>query len=280
MVRLVDGLYDRVRHLIPELAKFGVVGGIGAVIDLGGAAVLYHHVGPLKAKAISITAATIVTYFGSRFWTFRHRENQPLLREGILFVALNVVGLLIAEAVIGCTTYVLGYKDPIAYNMASLVGTGLGTIFRYFAYRKWVFLAPADQPAAQPVPAAADFPAYTPWDPTPWEAAQWEPAERRQAPWEPARREPARRGPAEWEPMPWEPAEEPVNSRVPIHESGQVRLPTRVRPARATTGPIVMGATTWSAGPAWPASAAGTGPRPAPAGSRGPGGRHRKPQHP
>jgi putative flippase GtrA len=261
MVRLVAGLYDRVRHLIPELAKFGVVGGIGAVIDLGGAAVLYHHVGPLKAKAISITAATIVTYFGSRFWTFRHRENQPLLREGVLFVALNVVGLLIAEAVIASTTYGLGYKDQIAYNVASLVGTGLGTVFRYFAYRKWVFLAPADQPAAQPVPAAAEVPAYTPWDPTPWEAAQPEPA------W---------RGPAQWEPMPWESAEEPAYSGVPIHESGQVRLPTRVRPSRASTGPMVLGSTMWSAGPAWPASAAGTGPRPAPAGSRAPG-RHRKP---
>jgi putative flippase GtrA len=280
MVRLVAGLYDRVRHLIPELAKFGVVGGIGAIIDLGGAAVLYHHVGPLKAKAISITAATIVTYFGSRFWTFRHRENQPLLREGVLFVALNVVGLFIAEAVIACTTYVLGYKDPIAYNMASLIGTGLGTIFRYFAYRKWVFLAPAGQPATKPVPAAANYPAYAPWGATPWEAGQREaaPAHWEAAHWEAAERETARRGAAEWEPMPWEPAEAPAYSRAPIHESGQVKLPTRVRPNR-TTGPIVMGGgTTWSAGPAWPASAAGTGPRPAPAGSRAPG-RHRKP-HP
>ncbi len=158
MARPVAGLYDRVRHLIPELAKFGVVGCIGAVIDLGGAAVLHgsYHVGPLTAKAISIGAATVVTYVGSRFWTFRHRENQPLLREGVLFIALNVVGLIIAEAVIASTTYVLGYKDPIAYNIASLVGTGLGTIFRYFAYRQWVFLAPALEPAVtERAPVAA-----------------------------------------------------------------------------------------------------------------------------
>jgi len=278
MARLVAGLYDRIRHLIPELAKFGVVGGIGAVIDLGGAAVLYHHVGPLKAKAISISIATVVTYCGSRFWTFRHRENQPLLREGILFIVLNVVGLFIAEAVIACTTYVLGYKDPIAYNVASLVGTGLGTIFRYFAYRKWVFLAPAGQPAAQPVPAAADFPAYTPWAPTPWEAEQWETAQVA------ARRGTAQRQAAQWEPMPWESAEEPAYSGLPIHESGQVRLPSRVRPNRVT-GPLVAAATTsaWSAGPAWsaggagPLASAGTGPRPAYAGPRAPG-RHRKPR--
>jgi len=138
-------LHRRFAHLIPELAKFGVVGLIGTVIDLGGAAYLHVHLGiePMVSKALSITAATIVTYLGSRFWTFRHRVNQPLLREGILFAVLNLVGLAIAEVVIAVTTYGLGLKSALAYNAASVVGTGLGTIFRYFSYKKWVFLAGA-----------------------------------------------------------------------------------------------------------------------------------------
>ena len=133
----------RFTELIPELAKFGVVGLIGAVIDLGGAAYLH---GERRHRAhgrqgLSIFAATVVTYLGSRFWTFRHRVNQALLREGMLFVALNVVGLAIAEIVIAVTTYGLDYKSALAYNAASVAGTGLGTIFRYFSYKKWVFLA-------------------------------------------------------------------------------------------------------------------------------------------
>ncbi len=138
-------LHRRFAHLIPELARFGVVGLIGTVIDLGGAAYLHVHlgVGPMFSKALSITAATIVTYLGSRFWTFRHRVNQALLREGILFAVLNLVGLAIAEVVIAITTYGLDKKSALAYNAASVVGTGLGTIFRYFAYKKWVFLAHA-----------------------------------------------------------------------------------------------------------------------------------------
>jgi putative flippase GtrA len=141
----VAGLRKRVADLIPELAKFGVVGLIGSVIDLGGADYLHVHqgIGPMVAKALSITAATIVTYLGSRFWTFRHRVNQALLREGILFVVLNVIGLVIAEVVIAVTTYGLDAKSELAYNLASVVGTGLGTIFRYFSYKKWVFLAGA-----------------------------------------------------------------------------------------------------------------------------------------
>ena len=138
-------LRKRLTDLIPELAKFGVVGLIGSIIDLGGADYLHVHmgIGPMVAKGLSITAATLVTYLGSRFWTFRHRVNQALLREGVLFVALNVVGLAIAEVVIAITTYGLDAKSELAYNAASVVGTGLGTIFRYFSYRKWVFLAGA-----------------------------------------------------------------------------------------------------------------------------------------
>ncbi|HEY2277221.1 MAG TPA: GtrA family protein [Streptosporangiaceae bacterium] len=134
--------------LIPELAKFGVVGLIGSVIDLGGAAYLHgaEGIGPMVSKAISLIAATVVTYLGSRFWTFRHRVNQALLREGMLFVALNVVGLVIAEAVIAFVSYGLDLKHVLAYNAASVAGTGLGTVFRYFSYKKWVFLA--DTPAA------------------------------------------------------------------------------------------------------------------------------------
>src|ERR1700759_228196 len=74
LTRMVS-IRQRCIELIPELAKFGVVGLIGSVIDLGGAAYLHGAlgVGPMVAKGLAILAATVVTYFGSRFWTFRHR---------------------------------------------------------------------------------------------------------------------------------------------------------------------------------------------------------------
>jgi putative flippase GtrA len=161
------GLYTRYRHLIPELLKFGVVGGIGAVIDLGGAAVLHgkYHFGPLESKAISTIIAMIVTYLGSRFWTFKHRENQALGREAGLFIVLNVVGLVVAEAVIALVSYGFGLRSELEYNAASVIGTGLATIFRYFAYRRWVFTAPAEQSVLAPsAPDLASVPDYPPWE--------------------------------------------------------------------------------------------------------------------
>jgi len=166
MAFTAPGLYSRVRTMLPEIFKFCVVGGLGTVIDLGGAAVLHseYHFEPLAAKAVSVTLATVLTYLGSRFWTFKERENQSVRREAVLFVVLNVVGLLIAEAVIGLVTYVMGLRGPLEYNAASFFGTGLGTIFRFWAYRKWVFLAPELASASTPLPDVPAFPDYPPWE--------------------------------------------------------------------------------------------------------------------
>ena len=160
------GLYSRAREMLPEMLKFGIVGGLGTVIDLGGAALLHssYHVEPLAAKAVSVTLATVLTYLGSRFWTFRERENQSVRREAALFIVLNVVGLLIAEAVIGLVTYVMGLHSQLEYNAASFIGTGFGTIFRFWAYRKWVFLDPENASAPTQPPDAPAFPDYPPWE--------------------------------------------------------------------------------------------------------------------
>jgi putative flippase GtrA len=152
MASLITGVYRRFAGLIGEFARFGVVGGIGTVVDLGGAGYLHGTagIGPLSAKAISLSAATVITYAGNRFWAFRHRDNHPLLRELTVFVLLNAVGLVIAEATIGFTFYVLGLHGTLAFNLASIAGTGLGTVFRFWSYKRWVFIAPATLEGALP----------------------------------------------------------------------------------------------------------------------------------
>jgi putative flippase GtrA len=182
--------------MLPELLKFGVVGGVGSIVDLGGTDVLHseYHVGPLAAKAVAVTAATAVTYLGSRFWTFKERENQPARREALLFFVLNVVGLVIAEAVIGFVTYVMGLHGKLEYNAASVAGTGLGTLFRFYAYRKWVFTAPAVRPVL--AVAGSAFADYPPWGLNP---AYLAPAQAAQV----TAQSPARGGSA-WEQPSWD----------------------------------------------------------------------------
>ena len=302
MAFTAPGLYSRVRTMLPEIFKFLVVGGLGTVIDLGGAAVLHsaYHFEPLAAKAVSVTLATAFTYLGSRFWTFKERENQSVRREAVLFLVLNVVGLLIAEAVIGLVTYVMGLRGPLEYNAASFIGTGLGTIFRFWAYRKWVFLDPENASAPIQPPDTPAFPDYPPWELDPSflvsaEAAAQSPvaaplaapvnapvtAASYSSPWEPAPSSAREQAPA---PSAWG---TPAPPTVPFPESATAPYPIvpfpESAPAESATAPF----------PAWPVPASPLPesvpapvrdmpqpPQPAaaapPAAPRSSGGRHRK----
>jgi putative flippase GtrA len=149
-------LYGRFRSLIHEGAKFGVVGGIGFVITDGGTNLLQAPLdGWLKANAVATLVAMVFTYFGSRYWTFRHRQRSGMGRETVLFVVFNGLGLGIQLACIGFTNYALGLTDPIASNIALFLGIVLGTLFRFWSYRRWVWIAPATDVALDPVELAA-----------------------------------------------------------------------------------------------------------------------------
>jgi putative flippase GtrA len=150
-VNSVRGLYERFRQLIHEGFKFGVVGGIGFLITDGGTNALQSPLhGWLKANVIATLAATVVTYLGSRYWTFRHRERGGTGRETILFLVLNAVGLGIQLACLGFANYALGLTDKFSSNVALFLGICLGTLFRFWSYRKWVWIAPAAGAAPDP----------------------------------------------------------------------------------------------------------------------------------
>lgn len=146
-------------QLISELAKFGIVGGLAVLIaDLGSNLLDFQFgAGPLISNVIATLAATAISYAGNRYWTFRNRQRTTVGREGIVFFAVNGIGLLIQLACLGFGTYVLGLRDRLSYNVVLIIGIGLATLFRYAAYKKWVWRAPppgfpaAAQPGREPV---------------------------------------------------------------------------------------------------------------------------------
>ncbi len=137
----IRDLYLRFRQLLHEGGKFLVVGGIGAVVTIVGAGLLHDATGKYGAITISTIVATVVTYLGNRYWTFTHRQSQGTARDGTMFFVLNGVGLLIYYACIWLIQDVGGLKSKEWYYVALIVGTGLGTLFRFWSYRKWVWTA-------------------------------------------------------------------------------------------------------------------------------------------
>ena len=161
-MKLLTAVYRRIAHLVHEFAKFGVVGAVGRVVDLGAYNLLRYDLGgvgilhekPLTARTISIVLATVVTYAGNRHWTWRTRERRKLHHEYVLFFLLNAIGLVINLAVLGGVTYVLQLTGPVWDNLANLGGIGLGTLFRFWSYRRFVFREKRVDAAAEPAAIA------------------------------------------------------------------------------------------------------------------------------
>lgn len=130
------------------MAKFGTVGAAMFFIDLGATNLLRYGLGqgPLSSKVIATVIAATLSYVANRYWTWRHRENSGLAREYFLFFVLNGIGLLISLLVIGFVEYTLELQTALAYNISIIVGTGFGTLFRFWSYKKWVFLPPGLPP--------------------------------------------------------------------------------------------------------------------------------------
>jgi putative flippase GtrA len=145
-VSTIYDLYARFRHLIHEAAKFGIVGGVGFIVTLGGTDLLHFDLGLGKYTAVTlaVVVATVVTFFGNRYWTYRHRTHAGTTRESVLFFVMNGVGLLIQYACIGIVVDGFGQSGHLAFNLANFTGVVFGTIFRFFAYRHWVWKAPVE----------------------------------------------------------------------------------------------------------------------------------------
>lgn len=148
-VGFIDQLRWRLNGIWTEVAKFGTIGLIAFVIDVGlfnvvryggpdGEGVLFDK--PLTAKMISVMVAVTFSYFANRNWTYRNRARTSFRREYVLFFAVNGVAMVIAMATLWTSHYALGLTSPLADNIsANVVGLVLGTLFRFWAYRTYVF---------------------------------------------------------------------------------------------------------------------------------------------
>lgn len=165
---MVKKLGERLRGLFSllwrEIMKFGAVGGVAYIIDstvflLLREGALSHKT--LTAGIIASVVATMFSWVANRYWTFRHRRRRSqVLRELGMFAAMNAIGIGIATFCLFISHYVLGFEttqaDFIAKNVVGLV---LGTIFRFLAYRYWVFSEElADDPDFAPPPAGGSSP--------------------------------------------------------------------------------------------------------------------------
>lgn len=133
------------RFATPEVVTFLAVGGAGYVVDVGGfnllrAVPLFAAHDPAWAKIVAVALAMVVTYVGNRALTWRHSSSPHRRREAVLFIVFNLVGLGFSVATLFVSHDLLGLTSALADNVsANVIGLGLGTLFRFWTYRRFVF---------------------------------------------------------------------------------------------------------------------------------------------
>ncbi len=140
-MRLAERLPKRWRALATEVFRFAGIGAVNTVISLAIFNALLP-MGPLKANVVATTVATTCSYFMNRHWTYRHLPRSSLRREYGLFFFFNLVGLLIESAILFVARYGMHFNehtDVLAFNIAKFGGLVLATVFRFWAYRRFVF---------------------------------------------------------------------------------------------------------------------------------------------
>lgn len=144
---------DIVRGVWREAAKFGVVGALAFVVDNVGYNLLVYGLpggpeggvmptAPVQASVLATGAATLFSWVGNRYWTYSHRHREKVTQELTLFLFANIVGVAITAATVFASRHLLGLESMLSDNAARLFGWVLATLFRFFAYRRYVFVAP------------------------------------------------------------------------------------------------------------------------------------------
>ncbi len=138
-------------HLLLEMFRFGVVGGVGFLVDAGVLlAMLSLGLGPYGGRVVSYVVAASCTFALNRAWTFRAQPKSATpVRQWVLFLALNLIGFacnygayaaLISSVPLVARFPVLGVA---AGSLAGMTGN-------FLLSRRYVFGAGAAAKAASP----------------------------------------------------------------------------------------------------------------------------------
>ncbi|MFG3108517.1 GtrA family protein [Streptomyces tendae] len=150
------GMRERIDRLVREVVKFGAVGGAGVLVNLLVFNFVRHttDLQVVRASIIATIVAIAFNYVGFRYFTYRDRDKSGQTREMSLFLLFSAVGLVIENGVLYTATYGFGWDSPLQSNIFKFLGIGIGTLFRFWSYRSWVFRA---LPAREPLTRAETF---------------------------------------------------------------------------------------------------------------------------
>ena len=127
--------------VLRQFVKFGIVGGLNSMLDLGILNLLIHSTGVATGlyfsffKTVSFSIAVTNSYFWNKYWTF-HSEETPRTVEFFKFLMVNLVGLGIN---VGSASFVVNVLGAPA-GVSPALWANIGAISSVFVSLFWNFV--------------------------------------------------------------------------------------------------------------------------------------------
>lgn len=123
-----------------EVAKFGVVGGSGVLVNFLIFNLLLHGLGwqAMTATVLASCIAMATNYLGFRYFAYRDRASRTR-SQIILFFVFSGLGVVMEIALFWLGYHGLGLHSVLESNVAKALSIVLASAFRFLVYRTWVF---------------------------------------------------------------------------------------------------------------------------------------------
>jgi len=138
--------------IIEQFIKFGLIGAMNTLVDLGILNVLMYVSGQTEGiyysifKTLSFTGAVVFSYNLNKRWTFKDVSEEEQAKKFAQFLSISIVGALIN---VTAATLVVTYIKPLVAvpaltsqlwgNIGALCGTGAGLVWNFLGYKFIVF---------------------------------------------------------------------------------------------------------------------------------------------
>ena len=127
--------------LVRQMMRFGVVGGVGFIVD-GGMLwfLLTNDFSPYVGRALSFPAAVMVTWALNRIWTFGVVGGSGKIRQFNRYVLVQLIG-----AAMNYTVYSIivgaGGEVTSVIALGFVLGSFVGMVFNFWGARQIAFSA-------------------------------------------------------------------------------------------------------------------------------------------
>lgn len=137
-------------RLAKEGAKFTAVNILATAVALVGFNLLTHGVygwfdGPMNARPLSAYVAAnslgmLISFFGIRHFVYKHRRPMGPGGGFVNYAAVNLSSFIFPLGCLWVTRNLFDWDSAISDNISgNVVGAGLAMVFRFWAFRRFVF---------------------------------------------------------------------------------------------------------------------------------------------